>query len=74
MKILKRPENLIFDTENPDHIEFNRKTIKTKVQTALHQNIESSEFEYLNRCFKRGEKTQHPIFKDFGLSYYSIIE
>ena len=77
MKILKKPENVIYDTENPDVMEFNREKLYNL--DFLHNLSEKSTQEILSEYFKPYREiycknsTPHPIFKDFGKSFFYII-
>lgn len=72
MKILKRPDGLIFNTENPDVIEFNPSP--KALPHPLHLITLKSDWEYLFDLFPKKEGFPHPIFKDFGSSYFYCIE
>ena len=65
MKILKRPENLIFDTENPDKIEIS-KLLSAKELSALHHVTDQTDWEFLSEYFR----PESQIFNDFGNSYF----
>ena len=69
MKILKRPENVVFDTENPNHMEY-LPTAKPQ-PTPLHQATGRGDLEFLSEYFQTEE---HPIFRDFGNSYIYVLE
>jgi len=72
MKILKMPEGVIFDTENPNKIEFNPCPKGTR--TPLHYLTEDNTvWEFLSIYFKPEKGTQHPIFKNFINSYFTSI-
>jgi len=71
MKILKRPENIVFDTENPDKMDF--APMPTQGLTPLHQTIEQAEWDFLTQFFTGTAGCDHPIFKDFGQSYFYSI-
>lgn len=71
MKILKRPDNIVFDTENPDKMDFN--PIPTHGLTPLHQTIDKSEWDFLTQFFTEKKGFEHPIFRDFGQSYFYCI-
>lgn len=72
MKILKMPEGVIFDTENPNKIEFNPCPKGTK--TPLHYlTEENTVWEFLSKYFKSKSEVQHPIFKNFTNSYFTSI-
>jgi len=73
MKIYKKPANLIFDTECPDQIMFNRAPVI--MPTPLHQVIATkSEWEFLSEYFAPKEEVQHPIFNDFGSSFFYCVQ
>ncbi|MFM9952381.1 MAG: hypothetical protein ACKV1O_30910 [Saprospiraceae bacterium] len=71
MKILKRPENIVFDTENPDKMDFT--PMPTHGLTPLHQTIVETEWDFLTQFFAGIAGYDHPIFKDFGQSYFYCI-
>ncbi len=71
MQILKRPDNVIFDTENPDYMEFN--PTPNALPTALHHLIAKSEWDFLTEFFKPRQGIQHPIFRDFSNSHFYCI-
>ncbi len=72
MKILKRPDNIIFDTENPDNMVFN--PAPKALPHPLGELIGKSEWDFLEEHFKGKEHSMHPIFNRFGTSYYYCIE
>lgn len=72
MKILKRPENVIFDTENPDKMEFN--PVPKSLPNPLHHLTTKTDWDFLSEHFKPKEEIKHPIFNDFGNSYFYCIE
>lgn len=75
MKILKRPDGLIFDTENPNSIEFNPGPAGYGLPAPLHEITNmKSDWEYLYDLFPKREGVPHPIFKDFGSSFFYCIE
>ncbi|MGD9930165.1 MAG: hypothetical protein AB7U05_09105 [Mangrovibacterium sp.] len=71
MIILKRPDNLIFDTENP----------ATKVLyihdgrlcTPLHWIINQTVCDFLLEHYKPTGDIEHPIFQNFENSYFSVF-
>lgn len=71
MKILKRPDNIIFDTENPDKMKFTRQV--HPCPTPLFQKTTKTEHDFLSDHFRPHQSKEHPIFKDFGSSYYYFI-
>lgn len=71
MQILKRPDNVIFDTENPDYMEFN--PTPNALPTALHHLIAKSEWDFLSEHFKPRQGIQHPIFRNFSNSHFYCI-
>lgn len=71
MKILKRPENVIFDTENPDKMEFN--PTPKELPTPLHQILFKTDWDFLSEHFKPKENIPHPVFKDFEKSYFYCL-
>ena len=68
MKILKRPENMVFDTDNPDKMEFNP-TVKAPL-TPLHHLTTQTDWDFLLEHFKPVAGKRHPIFNNFGNSYF----
>lgn len=70
MIILKRPDNLIFDTENPvtkvPYIDGRRP------RTPLHWIINQTVWDFLHEHFKPTGNTEHPIFQNFVNSYFSV--
>lgn len=71
MKILKRPDNIVFDTENTDQMEFN--PLPYMHLTPLHQIHVESDHEFLTKHFGRKKNSEHPIFTNFGNSYYYVV-
>jgi len=71
MRILKRPENLIFDTEDPDKMEFS--SAFETLPTPLHHVTTKTDWDFLSEHFKPKDKMQHPIFYDFGNSYFYCV-
>jgi hypothetical protein len=71
MKILKRPENVIFDTENPDKMEF--KPIPKYLPAPLSEITLKTDWEFLSVYFKQKEGIEHPIFNSFGSSYFYCV-
>lgn len=74
MKILKRPENVIYDTENPDKMEFNSTRIDVDLTTPLHHLTTKTDWDFLSEFFKPQGRIQHPIFNDFGNSFYYCVK
>ena len=72
MKILKRPENIIFNTETPNLMEFN--PIPLSLPVPLNQVTLKTDYDFLSERFLPIENIQHPIFLNFGKSYYYCIE
>ena len=70
MKILKRPDNIIFDTENPNIMEF--KPTFPNLLIPLSENILTNDYEYLKEFFQPQNNVTHPIFSNFGSSYFYI--
>lgn len=68
MKILKKPENLIFDTENPEKTEFNLEPISIPIP--LHHSTDKTDWDFLSQYFKQNDGIEHPIFNNFGESYF----
>jgi len=71
MRILKNPDNLIFDTENSQKIEINSETIKTFIP--LHHSTNKTDWDFLSEHFKSNEEIKHPIFNNFGDSYFYFL-
>lgn len=71
MKIIKRPDHIVFDTENPDNMEFN--PIPYRKLTALHQNTLKSDHAFLKEHFTSKNNIVHPIFINFSNSYYYVV-
>lgn len=72
MTILKRPDNIIFDTDTPNKLIFN--PIPFNILVPLHDVLlTKSEYEFLKEYFFSIEDVEHPIFKDFGNSYYYCL-
>ncbi len=72
MKILKRPDNIIFDTEKPNVMEFN--PIPNFLPQRLYEITQKSDFDFLYENFPPQNNIKHPVFKDFGTSYYYCLE
>ncbi|WP_421977115.1 hypothetical protein [Roseivirga seohaensis] len=73
MKIFKRPDHIIFDTKNPNKMEFKHIHIND-LKKPLHQTHMQNDWDFLAQHFKQQEGTEHPIFKNFATSYYYVIE
>lgn len=78
MKILKRPDGLIFDTENPNSIEFNPVYQGLGRQAPLYRTIDrlthKSDWEYLRDYFHPHDGKPHYIFKDFESSFFYYLK
>lgn len=68
MIIFKRPECIIFDTENPSKMEFN--TTPKGLLTPLNALHQTGDWEYLTEHFKAAKGIKHPVFNRFTHSYY----
>lgn len=71
MKILKRPDNIIFDTENPNIMEFKPTDLKRAIP--LSETSWKFEYDILKEFFPSQNNITHPIFSNFGSSYYYEI-
>ncbi len=67
MKILKRPENTVFDTAKIDNKETTSRSFTNL--SPLHQTHTTTDREFLSQFFP----DKHPIFDEFGKSYYYAI-
>lgn len=74
MKIYKTPGCMVFDTEEPNLIEFNTE-YRSKHLLALHNYLgtKESEFDFLMRNFQKDNDFEHPAMSYFPQSYYHII-
>ncbi|MDO5666043.1 MAG: hypothetical protein Q4G63_12420 [Bacteroidia bacterium] len=72
MKILKRPDNIIFDTENPNVMEFNPTPKGLPIK--LSEITLKSDFDFLSEHFKPRENVNHPIFSKFFDSKYFCVK
>lgn len=68
MKILKRPVNLIYDTEKPYSFEYGSESSSADL-VPLHHVTDQHDYEFLKGHFKE----THPIFNDFGSSYFYVV-
>jgi len=71
MKILKKPDFILFDTENPDRMKFSRTPLG--FPQPLNAITLKTDYEFLSEHFRPKGNTLHPIFKDFGSSYYYCV-
>lgn len=71
MRILKKPENVIFDTENPEKVEINSEVIKNPIP--LHHSTNVTDWDFLSEHFKSKDEIKHPIFNHFGESYFYCL-
>lgn len=72
MKILKVPDNSIFDTEDKDYRVYTTSKLRKDELLPLHQHPEclmKNCFEFLRQFFP----LEHFIYSDFGKSYYYVI-
>lgn len=68
MKILKRPDNIIYDTESTENFElYKGKT--PELNQMVYQNTDLMELDFLKQYFDEA----HQIFENFGQSYYYIL-
>ncbi|MEQ8548719.1 MAG: hypothetical protein RIC03_12455 [Cyclobacteriaceae bacterium] len=76
MKILKRPENILFDTDNPTKMEFSEINPLLTKTPQLHEvrTDPKTDYEFLSDHFKPILDKEHPIFRDFGHSFFYVIE
>lgn len=72
MKILKRPENLIFDTKKPDHQE-EAANVDFTTLPPLHQMITGSDWQFLNDHFKAKNDIPHIALGQFSKSFYYVV-
>jgi hypothetical protein len=72
MKIFKSPAGIVFDTEAPEKMTFDP-GIKREQKTFLSFVISTSEYDFLSEYFKPINQVPHPIFSDFGNSYFYAI-
>ncbi len=72
MRILKKPDHIIFDTDNPDRMIFQTKT--EFPHTPLHWINQSGDWDFLNQHFHPKDGVQHPIFSNFDRSFYFMID
>ncbi len=73
MKILKKPDNIIFDTKNPNFFEFNP-VPKSLPIIRLNEVSLKSDYDFLSENFSPRENILHPIFLNFGSSYFYCLE
>lgn len=68
MKILKRPQNVIFDTDDP----FSKDSCIHSVEglKPLHHTHSLTDFEFLSLYFS----CDHAVFTNFGTSYFFCYE
>ncbi len=71
MKILKKPDFIIFDTENPDKMKFNRTPLG--LPQPLNAITMKTDYDFLSEHFRPKGDVVHPIFKNFGSSYYYCV-
>lgn len=69
MKILKRPNGIIFDNLNLEKKEYNPYSGFGN-PIPLHHFHEKTDFEFLSDHFPK----DHSIFNNFGNSYFYIIQ
>lgn len=72
MKILKRPENLIFDTKKPDRQE-EAVNVDFTTLPPLHQMIIGSDWQFLNDHFKEKNGIPHIALGQFSKSFYYVV-
>lgn len=66
MKILKRPVNIIYDTDYPNRLEFDP-AVTAIDRKPLHHFTQQTDYDFLQEHFKGPD---HPIYNDFGNSYF----
>lgn len=71
MKILKKPDFIIFDTEKPDQMKFSRTPLG--LPQPLNAITMKTDFDFLSEHFRPKDHTVHPIFKNFESSYYYCV-
>lgn len=70
MKIFKSPDSIFFDTDNPNVMEF--KPVPTTTFPFPLHNLVHSESDYLLEYFKPVGGKTHPIFNNFGQSFFWV--
>ena len=71
MKILKKPDFIIFDTEKPDQMKFSRTPLG--LPQPLNAITMKTDHDFLSENFRPKGEIVHPIFKNFGSSYYYCV-
>jgi hypothetical protein len=74
MKILKHPDNVVFDTENPNIMEFVELPTGKIIYQPLHERIDVGEWTFLETKFKPLSNYHHPIFQNFGRAFFYIVK
>jgi hypothetical protein len=74
MKILKKPECVVYDTENPNHFEFNPhpEGIYLNIYKFNISGIINNR-DYFSIYFKSLYEVKHPIFNDFENSNFYVL-
>jgi restriction endonuclease S subunit len=76
MKILKKPDHIIFDTKNPSKMEFRDSSKNAICSSHLHQvrTDNKTDHEYLSQYFHPIDLIPHPIFTNFGSSFFFVFD
>ena len=69
MKILKSNTNQVFDTDDATFIETFKGKKPIDLSKSLHLNHDETDYDFLNKYFP----ADHPIFNDFGKSFYFVL-
>lgn len=72
MKILKKPEQIIYDTRKPNELLYKPRVKNSG--TPLHAVTGKSDWDSLLELFPTSDFEEHPIFRDFSSSWYYVIE
>lgn len=72
MRILKKPDHILFDTDSPDKMEFCTKAEFPR--TPLHWITQNNDWDFLHEHFKPKDGHEHPIFRNFSQSFYFNID
>lgn len=73
MKIMKHPDKIVFDTDNPNEMKFAAAILMNDL-TPLNHVVFETDFDFLTKRFKPKYGTIHPIMRNFGQSYYYQIK
>ncbi len=81
MRIYKRPQHLVFDTQKPNEIIYGKMDLdglvplQEAVFPATIMEFAENRFQATERIYSHVATPKHPFFDDFGNSYYhQIIE